>query len=280
MNKLHKKVWNTVTNSVVALATMLLPIETALAIAPTHSMESSSADVAQARSDDGQIRVEYQPAKDKFYQSVANVLKGDQAFEKSAESLSQLFILPRDITLSFQECGQADAYYLATASQIVMCYELLEQFRKDFASLGEDAAEKAIDRALYAAEFVFLHELGHALIYDWDLPVLGRSEDAADQFATVFLSLGGKDSMVIAWAGAIQLFIAQRRTGEAVAWDEHSSPLQRFYNIACINYGSNPEDFPELPEMMLPTSRREQCVGESQRLTRSWAQMMQPHIRR
>lgn len=206
MNTFSRKVWNTVTNSVVALAAMLLPIETALAIAPTHSVKSSSTHIAQARSDDGQIRVEYQPAKDEFYQSVANVLKGDQAFEEFAESLSQLFILPRDITLSFQECSQASAYYLATTSQIVMCYELLEQFRKDFVSVGGEVAEDAINTAIYAATFVFLHELGHALIHDWDLPVLGRSEDAADQFATVFLSLGGKDSMFIAWAGAFQLY--------------------------------------------------------------------------
>src|SRR5689334_22528436 len=33
--------------------------------------------------------------------------------------------------------------------------------------------------------FVVLHELGHALISDLGLPVLGREEDAADAFASV-----------------------------------------------------------------------------------------------
>jgi Putative metallopeptidase len=278
MNKLSTRIWNTVTKSIVALAAMTLPIEAALAIAPTHSVESFSANIAQAH--EGQIRVEYQPAKGELYQAVANALERNQVFGKSAESLSQLFSLPRDITLSFQECGQANAYYVAKTSQIVMCYELLERFRKDFASAGGDTAENATDTALYAATFVFLHELGHALIYDWDLPVLGRSEDAADQFATVFFSLGGRDSTFITWAAALQLFIEQQNTSQTVAWDEHSSQLQRFYNIACISYGSNPADYPEIPEAVLPTSRRSQCVDESQRITRSWLQLMQPHVRR
>ena len=30
----------------------------------------------------------------------------------------------------------------------------------------------------------FFHELGHALIDAWDLPITGREEDAADQLPT------------------------------------------------------------------------------------------------
>ena len=44
-----------------------------------------------------------------------------------------------------------------------------------------DGVEFAIGNVL----FVLLHETGHALISDLEIPVLGREEDAADQLATV-----------------------------------------------------------------------------------------------
>jgi Putative metallopeptidase len=280
MSKLSKKTWSIITRSLVALMAMTLPMETALAIAPTHSQESSSFRTAQAS--DGKIKVEYEPAQEDVYPAVSRALQRSQVFEEWAKYLSQLFILPRDITLSFQECGTGSTHYDAAKSQITMCYELLEEFRQDFESLGMPAANgtSAPIRAVSAGVFVFLHELGHALIHDLDLPVLGRSEDGADQFATVVLSLDGKDHSIITWSAATQLAINQRQVGQTAASDEHSSPLQRFYNIACISYGSNPSDYPELPEVVLPTSRRSQCVGESQQITRSWARLMLPHVRR
>lgn len=279
MSKLSKRTRNIITRSLVALMAMTLPIKTALAIAPTHSPKSFSVLTAQAQASDGKIEVEYEPAQYGVYPSVSQALQRSQVFEEWAESLSQLFILPRDITLSFQECGTGFTHYDAVKSQVTLCYELLEKFRQDFESSGVIAADKAANVAISAGVFVFLHEIGHALSHDWDLPVLGRSEDAADQFATVFLSLGGKDSLVIAWSAALQLAI-DSQNGQTAAWDEHSSPLQRFYNIACISYGSNPSDYPALPENILPTSRRSRCVGESRQITRDWARMMLPYMRR
>ena len=43
--------------------------------------------------------------------------------------------------------------------------------------------------------FVFVHEMGHALVHEMDVPVLGREEDAADAFATLtMLKVGTKMS--------------------------------------------------------------------------------------
>jgi Putative metallopeptidase len=279
MSKLSKRAWNIITRSMVALMTMTVPIETALAIAPIHSQKSSSFRTAQTQAADGKIEVEYEPAQDEVYQSVSRALQRTQVFEKWSKYLSQLFILPRDITLSFQECGTGSARYDAAKSQITLCYELLEEFRQDFESLRTREVNEAPTKAINAGTFVFLHELGHALSHDWDLPVLGRSEDAADQFATVVLIVG-KDNSTIAWAAATQLAINHRQAGQTAAWDEHSSQLQRLYNIVCISYGNNPSAYPELPEIVLPTSRRSECVNESQQITRSWARLMLPHLRR
>jgi Putative metallopeptidase len=266
MRKLHPKVLNVTANSMLSIATVTISV--------------IAAPIAQAQSADRQIRVEYETAQTPLYQSVSEALQQVQAFEAEAKILSQVFVLPRDITVSFKECGTDTTHYDASASLIVLCYELLESFRKDFES-SEVTTEKSSYWAVNAGKFVFLHEVGHALIHDWNLPVLGREEDAADQFATFFLSLGGRDRLGLAWAAAVQLLlVSQQQSNQYSAWDEHSSPLQRFYSIACLSYGSSPADYPDLSEAVLPTSQRDQCVAESQQTMQSWARLLQPHVRR
>lgn len=268
MRKLYTNILNVITHSMISIATVTVSVV--------------AAPIAQAQSADGQIRVEYETAQTPLYQAVSEALQRDQGFEVEAEVLSQLFVLPRDITVSFQECGTGltyAAYYDASESLIVLCYELLESFRRDFEA-AEATAEEAPKLAINAGKFVFLHELGHALIYDWDLPVLGREEDAADQFATVFLSLGGRERLRLAWAAALHLWLVSRQQpNQHLAWDEHSSPLQRFYSIACLSYGSNPEEYSDLAETILPNSQKDRCVEQSQQTIWSWAQLLQPHIR-
>jgi len=46
--------------------------------------------------------------------------------------------------------------------------------------------EKEIDaKVLQVGEFVFYHEMGHALVDAYQLPVLGKEEDAVDTLAAI-----------------------------------------------------------------------------------------------
>lgn len=45
--------------------------------------------------------------------------------------------------------------------------------------------------------FIFLREVGHAMIDVLDLPIVGQEEDAADQLATVFFS---QEPVLATWA--------------------------------------------------------------------------------
>jgi hypothetical protein len=49
---------------------------------------------------------------------------------------------------------------------------------------------------------MFLHEVAHALIDGWDLPITRREEDAADQFSTLLLINGLPDGDKTALDGA------------------------------------------------------------------------------
>jgi hypothetical protein len=133
--------------------------------------------------------------------------------------------------------------------------------------------------------FVLLHEAGHGLISDLGLPVLGREEDAADQFATVtILEMKTEFTHRTLVNSAKSWLISDRRArdkGEvSTYYDNHGLDLQRAYNIICLMVGSDNEQFEDLAnEVNLPDDRQETCVFDYSNAQWSWEQALKPHRR-
>lgn len=134
--------------------------------------------------------------------------------------------------------------------------------------------------------FVLFHEFGHALISEFELPVLGREEDAVDRFATFLLTPeGGEDEasdpstiLIDAMRG---WFAASERTelAEIEWWDEHGPDQQRAYQIACLLYGADPKKFGAMAEeVKLPEARKESCPAEAESNSASWVKVAAPHV--
>jgi hypothetical protein len=130
-------------------------------------------------------------------------------------------------------------------------------------------------------EFITYHELGHALIDLLGLPITGREEDAADQLSTyLLLTAGDEVSAVTAWQGAESLRALQGRISELALADEHSLGQQRFYNVLCWIYGSDPERFgTRMKEAGLPQQRATQCPHEFDVMKRAWDALLAPTVR-
>jgi hypothetical protein len=151
------------------------------------------------------------------------------------------------------------------------------------------SAQERRDRIEFVAGnvlFAMVHEVGHALVQEMGLPVLGREEDAADQFATITgLNMGDAFSTRVLIASARGWFLSDRRNGQENIqmqfYDEHGLDRQRAYNIVCLMVGSNPERFDALAEMtQLPPERRDTCQGDYSNATWSWAKALEPHLRK
>jgi hypothetical protein len=125
--------------------------------------------------------------------------------------------------------------------------------------------------------FVLLHEIGHGFVDLYDIPVLGREEDAADRFATWWMAPDGQGQDGTDAIAAMEWWLASARTSglsrEQLAWwDEHGIDEQRGYQIACLLYGSDPQTMgPLAGRLGLPAERRESCVPEAQRNAASWS---------
>ena len=133
--------------------------------------------------------------------------------------------------------------------------------------------------------FVLLHELAHAAIADLEIPVLGREEDAADEFAILrMLWIGSAFThRVLADATKGWFFSARRdrKEGEPLAfYDEHSLDQQRAYHIVCLMVGHDPNAMVDLAkEMKLPDDRRESCKRDFAKASSAWAAVLKPRRR-
>jgi Putative metallopeptidase len=197
-----------------------------------------------------------------------------------ATDLNKVFILPQDIYLSVNDCGQANAFFDPDTKEIIMCTELVKYLEQAFAKEFKDKAEaaEAVDDSTM---FVFFHELGHALIDLYDLPVTGKEEDAVDQLSTLIVGDGSPEGAASVYNGA--MFFAITDEGdldESAFWDEHSMGRQRFYNIICQLYGQDPKAHKDLVnEEVLPKARAQRCPSEYQRIEKAWGTLLSPHIK-
>lgn len=226
----------------------------------------------------GEFRVHYVPAEGQFGKLMEQVLRQSRGFEDLAAGLSQVFILPRNVDVVFAEIGQLNAFYSPADHRIVMGYELIEFYYDLYGTLGYGGEDQAQLMA-GATMFVFLHELGHALVHELQLPITGKEEDVADEFATLLLLEAGDAGKIASVAAAAWFAVMSEGDVATMAfWDEHSLNQQRFYDILITLHAADPVTFSHVRELV-PEQRLARGQLDYQRKQRAWEHLLGPHIR-
>jgi hypothetical protein len=157
-----------------------------------------------------------------------------------------------------------------TLSSCVHAQRGVETARAENRSADNDYGVSSLEFYVLAnTQFVLFHELGHALMHTLKLPVLGREEDAADTLAIAGLLIGDieqlqqkllerliviSDEWLLEW---------DENENQSTYWDTHSFEIQRFYNIVCLIYGSDPQRFGDIAlSSALPVERSFGCQHE------------------
>lgn len=203
-------------------------------------------------------------------------------------AVDHAFLLPQTIHFVAAECGESNAFYSQPKTEVVLCYELVDDI---LSKAKKTAKEQKLDDAFVsdyvygALRFILLHELGHAMIDQLQLPITGREETAADEFAAVLLlqyldwgeSRGGVESS-LHYAGVYLAGGAGKHDVSEFA-DEHEIGEQRYFNLLCIVYGSDPSGFLDLvTEQGLPRERADTCPAYTKRVMTSWYELLSPHM--
>jgi hypothetical protein len=211
-----------------------------------------------------------------------DAFKKEKILEKMADELNKVVIMKKKVEMQMRDCGEANAFYSRTKQELVMCYELLTYFMNLFKPTVK--SEEELGKAVVGATFfTFFHELGHALVHVLDLPVTGKEEDAVDQLSVLVLLESGDEGLDAILSGANWFLIQGSKTGKLSKLhfaDEHSLDQQRFYNIACLVFGSAPGKHVSLVSRgFLPENRAVRCENEFKQIEGAWKKILGPHLR-
>jgi hypothetical protein len=218
---------------------------------------------------------QYQKAESPTLKPLSDGFIEARPYDEVARAMSDVFNLPRNVGIVTMECGVSNAFYDPSTASMHLCYELMDQMINTFTNAGyKDPGYLAG----FAFWYIFYHELGHALINIYDLDVLAAEEDVADNFATLMSIWGGGTDTAI--NAAVWWKLTATQANETAFADVHSLNQQRFYNILCLVYGSDPDQFSALvKDGYLPESRASNCPYEYSQATKSWGKQLSPYIR-
>jgi len=245
---------------------------------------------AAGESTPGSIKISYELPKDPNLQNAYNMVRERNSLEMLKEIFSP-FQLPEDLYIKMTNCnGVPNAYFFRENEipTIRICYEYLHQVYQMLPKAptveGITPREALVGQLLFAVA----HEFGHAAYDLYNVPVLGRQEDAADQFATYFLlQFGGERAQRLIWGAAYAYHEYIRKVKDkakvtlplAAFSSDHGAPEERFYNLVCIAYGYDAKIFAAVVDKdYLPEARAKVCKYEYSNLAYAMKTLVMTHV--
>lgn len=208
---------------------------------------------------------------------ILDMIKQSHLAERMAQLTQSTTRIKRDLGIGFQSCGGPNAFYSHDKSSIVFCLEMVELMMKLAKAdtemtmkLNRTEFSKTLDGAIWG---IFFHEMGHAVIDINRVPITGREEDVADQFAVYYALnfIEPRDIPVIIptiWffqllAKNTDIASSNHDDIKHLMSNEHSLNDQRVYNLACWALGSNSSRGAAAANLVgLPRDRGARCQGE------------------
>jgi hypothetical protein len=207
--------------------------------------------------------------------------------------------LPRSVGVLAAECPGGSGtgpFYNDGNRTITICYQFVA-FVENWADKIVTAAKKdpktypfpiTRDEVIWGLlGSVVLHESGHALFDVLNVPVFGREEDAADQFA-MLIALRLRPQLAEAAVKSYAYFWHTMRDPDGGMKDgklnddfsdEHGTPSQRTSNGLCVAYGHSPAVFGKFVTAgWLPQQRAKGCAQEYAQLAAAFDKTILPFI--
>ncbi|WP_407521944.1 DUF4344 domain-containing metallopeptidase [Methylobacterium oryzisoli] len=229
------------------------------------------------------VRVVYEPPKTAAFREIHDEMRQSRVLERVGAIIG-LVRLPARLTYRLQECaGERNAWYAPEDHSVTVCYELIDSVVRAAPRTRSASGITRQDAIRGPVIQILLHESSHALFDLLDIPILGREEDAADQVASfILLHLAPADArMVVAGSGHFFATLGRHEIIDQGAFaDVHGLSWQRFYNLACLAYGSDKRRYrPILARNDLPRERAEGCEEEFGQAAFAFRKLIGPHLR-
>jgi hypothetical protein len=230
---------------------------------------------------ENQARLIYDRPTNQLEAGIEKEIKRSGDMEDVVAFINDLFWLPAP--LKFKLGGKEGPLYDDKSNEILIPYTFIQEVRSRFRAANYSETGVSVEEAtMDALTHTLFHELAHALISIYELPVLGKEEDAADGLASVLLIEFFEDGaeMAISAADLFDLESEDIETFEEEDFlDEHSLDVQRFYTTLCHVYGSDPAKYAYLrKEIGFSEDRADLCIDEYENISRSWLRLLKPYM--
>jgi hypothetical protein len=206
------------------------------------SPPSKNTSVEEAPSDKGKFILEIKDNKNPKLKNIEKYLKQDGRLNDIVNAMNQTLRIPYDIKIIVTDTAKGPRYSYKEKT-IYLDYNMMALQLKLYDKYHPN--ESAESRRHYfnnVNRFFLYHELGHALIDAYHLPVLGQEEDGADALGAVislkYLPKGYQ--VLVDSADFFNLYDRVQGTDESSYWDEHDLNRQRYYRLLCYAYGKSP----------------------------------------
>ena len=144
----------------------------------------------------------------------------------------------------------------------------------------------AMTFALHDAAFTMYHEVGHLLVGELGLPVLGKEEDAVDAWATIWLlefdeAEDSDDALINAASGWYHNALTSTGSGveDLSYYSDHSLDIQRAYAMVCLMVGKDSKAFGATAgAYKMDAEQQEKCGYIYERTFDSWMTILDPHF--
>ncbi|QES52055.1 hypothetical protein DEJ50_00770 [Streptomyces venezuelae] len=244
----------------------------------------------------GKVTVVYEDStvKPEDRQAV-DVIRKSRVLERTADWVNASVALPHDLVVKVTDKvppGVTDAVTQPDGRTIYLPPAFLTELRGALADVVKDVKRPALfpadkynadDLTALSTQFIFGHEMGHALQRQLMLPNLGLEEDAADGFASFYTvnEVGPNPSL----AAALLFDAIARKEGKLTLEgfsSDHPVTQQRVFHFLCYLDGSDPKKFdgPLVGAGYLPRSRAPLCPQAWAALDYGWWTQLQPHFDR
>lgn len=226
----------------------------------------------------GQVQLKYLPGGTREEKGVREWLLESKVLDEAVDLINREINIEKNLYVLVGE-GEF-VHYDPQTREIKVPYDFAIEVRERFAGEYEE------DWELYAGdslEHTLYHEMGHALVDLLNIPVLGKEEDAVDDFGIIMLILTRKDGDDRAVSAAELFFMEGEEIEEFTdedLMDEHSLDDQRGFRSLCLVYGSDPEKYEDIAkDLEMDEDRRLMCEETFERQTLNWLTLLRPDLK-
>jgi hypothetical protein len=148
----------------------------------------------------------------------------------------------------------------------------------ELASLDAEADLVLTPFACDVALHVVLHEMGHALIREFDIPVLGNEETVADAFATHYLTTHLPERAVAVLKARVTSLMIEAEASPSDDWrGEHDHDGRRAFKIAAIAVAADPVKYKPVGDLVGMSPRDvSRAADYGAEIHRSWRRTLGP----